>query len=44
MTSLLVNLHLELGRGVADEDGIFYVVEMLSKMKYYSALDIIDYL
>ena len=44
MTSLLVNLHLELGRGIADEEWIFYVIDLLNQMKYYSALDIIDYL
>ncbi len=44
MTSLLVNLHLELGRGVADEKWIFYVVDLLNQMKYYSDLNIIDYL
>ncbi len=44
MTSLLVNLHLELGRWVADEEWIFYVVDLLNQMKYYAGLDIIDYL
>ncbi|HKL44082.1 MAG TPA: hypothetical protein VJ892_02260 [Candidatus Absconditabacterales bacterium] len=44
VNSLLVNLHLEIGRGEASEDGIFYMVELLNKIKYYSDLDIIDYL
>ncbi len=44
VTSLLVNLHLELGRWVVSEDGIFYTVDLLNQMKYYSDLDIIEYL
>lgn len=44
VNSLLVNLHLEIGRWEASEDWIFYTVGLLSKMKYYSDLDIIEYL
>lgn len=44
MTSLIVNLHLELGRGSSDEEWIFYVMDLLDQMKYYADLDVIDYL
>lgn len=44
VTSLLVNLHLELGRWVTEDEWIFYVVELLNQMKHYSLFNIIDYL
>ncbi len=44
INSLLTNLHLEIWRWESSEDGIFYMVELLNKTKYYSDLDIIKYL
>ena len=41
---LLLNLHLEIWRGVSDEKWIFFVVDLLNQMKYYADFDVITYL
>lgn len=43
ISSLLINLHLDLGK-VSGEKSIFDVVDLLSKMKYFSDLNIITFL
>ncbi|MCK9466843.1 MAG: hypothetical protein M0P94_00795 [Candidatus Absconditabacterales bacterium] len=42
--SLLVDLHLEIARGESSDNPIFFAVELISELKYYSNMDIIDYL
>jgi len=42
--SLLVDLHLEIARWESSDNPIFFAVELISELKYYSNMDIIDYL
>ncbi len=42
--SLIVDVHLEIGRWEADDKSIFFVVWLLNDMKHYADMDIIEYL
>ena len=40
VSSLLINLHLEIGK-MSDDEQVFYGVELLNELKYYADLDVI---
>jgi len=44
LSTLLMNLHLDIASEASDEDEVFYMVDLLKQMKHYSDLDIIEYL
>jgi len=44
ISTLLMNLHLDIASESSDEDEVFYVVDLLKQMSHYSDLDIIEYL